>query len=64
MHSLRFDYIIVGGGTSGLVIAHRLGSETSASVLVIEAGRDAGASQDVLVPGKYLHQLEYDKEGL
>ncbi|KAJ9651235.1 hypothetical protein H2198_009490 [Neophaeococcomyces mojaviensis] len=64
MRSLHFDYIIVGGGTSGLVIAHRLASETTASVLVIEAGRDAKSAPDVLVPGKYIYQLEHDKEGL
>lgn len=33
-----FDYVIVGGGTAGLCIAHRLVTETSARVAVIEAG--------------------------
>lgn len=64
MPSLHFDYIVVGGGTSGLVIAHRLVEETTASVLVIEAGRDATSAPDVLVPAKYIHQLEHDKEAL
>ena len=58
------DYIVVGGGTSGLVVAHRLANETNASVLVLEAGRDSESSPDVLVPGKYIHQLENDKDGL
>lgn len=60
----RFDYIIVGGGTSGSVIANRLAAETNASVLVLEAGRDAGVLPDVLIPGKYVSQLENDSEGL
>ena len=34
----QYDYIIVGGGTSGLVVAHRLSENPKTSVLVIEAG--------------------------
>ncbi|RVX66396.1 hypothetical protein B0A52_09626 [Exophiala mesophila] len=60
----EYDYIICGGGTSGCVIAARLASQTQASVLLLEAGRDAGTAPDVLVPGKYVHQLSADPEGL
>lgn len=59
-----FDYIICGGGTSGCVIAAELSSIPNVSVLLIEAGRDSGLSPDVLVPGKYVKQLQEDKEGL
>ncbi|KJK77220.1 hypothetical protein H634G_07527 [Metarhizium anisopliae BRIP 53293] len=35
----KYDYIVIGGGTSGLVIANRLSEDRNVSVLVIEAGK-------------------------
>ncbi|KAJ5496519.1 glucose-methanol-choline oxidoreductase [Penicillium fimorum] len=59
-----FDYIVCGGGTSGCVIARELASVPNVSVLLVEAGRDSGILPDVLVPGKYVNQLQEDKDGL
>lgn len=34
----RFDYVIIGGGTAGLVLANRLTENPATTVAVIEAG--------------------------
>ena len=36
----RFDYVIVGGGSAGCVLANRLSAPAGTRVLLIEAGRD------------------------
>ena len=35
-----FDYIVIGGGLSGLTVAARLAEDPSVTVLVVEAGND------------------------
>lgn len=35
-----FDYVVIGGGTAGLVLANRLSENPEATVAVIEAGTD------------------------
>ncbi|KAI0595415.1 hypothetical protein F4775DRAFT_585580 [Biscogniauxia sp. FL1348] len=46
-----FDYIIVGGGTSGLVVAARLSEDADVRVLVIEAGTDQRTNPSLITPG-------------
>ncbi|THU89582.1 alcohol oxidase [Dendrothele bispora CBS 962.96] len=54
MHDVTvFEYIIVGGGTAGLVIASRLAQNTKSSVLVLEAGSDISASPEIRIPGDH-----------
>ncbi|PVI05366.1 GMC oxidoreductase [Periconia macrospinosa] len=46
-----YDYVVVGGGASGLTVANRLSEQPSITVLVIEAG-DFDKNEDyVTIPG-------------
>ncbi|KAG4441851.1 hypothetical protein IFR05_002652 [Cadophora sp. M221] len=45
-----YDYIVVGGGTSGLTVADRLSEDGSKTVLVVEYGYLEDSSPDILLP--------------
>ncbi|KAK9342209.1 glucose-methanol-choline oxidoreductase [Lipomyces starkeyi] len=46
-----YEFIIVGGGTAGLVLANRLTEDLKKEVLVIEAGTDRLDDPKVTIPG-------------
>ncbi|KAJ3992893.1 alcohol oxidase [Lentinula boryana] len=58
-----FDYVIVGGGTAGLVLAARLTEDSAVNVGVIEAGEPRFDEVDVNIPayfGQALFNPLYD----
>lgn len=57
---IYFDYIIVGSGTAGSLITHRLSTETNFTYILVEAGGPSVHILDVPVIGPLLHGSIYD----
>ena len=57
----KFDYIIIGAGSAGCVLANRLSRDPGVSVLLVEAGGPA-KSWLINTPGAYmkLHKSKFD----
>lgn len=58
----QFDYLVVGGGTAGLVVAARLSEIPEITVGVVEAGPAAFDDLSINIPGRYGETLntKYD----
>lgn len=48
--AVEYDYVIVGAGTAGLVIANRLSADPKVHVLVIDPGNDERKNPNVTIP--------------
>ena len=55
---LFFDYVIIGAGTAGSVIANRLSEKSTLSILVIEAGKNMNGNLFKEIPGKLKMLIE------
>ena len=55
-----FDYIVVGGGSAGCVVAGELGSETRLEIALIEQGDDAEEHPETLEADGYKHAFAND----
>lgn len=62
--NLSYDYVIVGAGSAGCVLANRLSEDADVTVLLLEAGPDDRLNPNVSVPGfsEYLYHTEIDWE--
>ncbi|KAL4719686.1 hypothetical protein ACJJTC_003007 [Scirpophaga incertulas] len=56
----QYDYIIVGSGTAGSVIGHRLATETDFKFIIIEAGSKSNNLFEIPALGPMLHSSIYD----
>jgi len=48
---VKFDFVIIGGGTAGLVLATRLTEDPAVNVAVLEAGELRAVDPKIVVPG-------------
>jgi len=59
----QYDYVIIGGGTAGCVLASRLSEDSGATVLLIEAGKSQGnlfSRIPLAFPKQYRSEYDWD----
>lgn len=54
---MKFDYVIAGGGTTGLLLANRLSADPGVTVAVVDPGGDARGDPNVTDPTRFLAAL-------
>lgn len=58
----EYDFVIVGGGTSGLVVATRLSKDPNVQVLVVEAGENKIEDPRVKTPALFRALLDTEAD--
>lgn len=56
----NYDYVVIGGGSAGCIVAARLAQESQASVLLLEAGDTAENNPDTLTADGFKYSFAND----
>jgi len=56
----EYDYVVIGGGSGGVVIAARLSEDPTKTVSLLEAGKAENIVSDILLMALYLQQTPMD----